>query len=78
MANKVEVRGRVEPLLRAQVRKILEAQGMTVSEAIQLLMLEIAKTHGMPVFVKNPQVPDEPANDTVANGDMEFTIKERR
>lgn len=48
------VRARIDTATKEQASEALEAMGLTISDAIRLLMLRIAEEHRLPFAIKVP------------------------
>lgn len=53
MANTV-VRARITPELKAEAEDVLHAMGLTISDAIRLLLTRITQDRGLPFELKVP------------------------
>ena len=54
MSNNTVVRARINSDVKTEAMKALEAMGLTVSEAIRLLLLRVAEEKQLPFAVKVP------------------------
>jgi len=55
------VRARIDTATKEQAAAALEAMGLSISDAIRLLMVRIASEHCLPFEVKVPNVPTRKA-----------------
>lgn len=54
MSNDTVVRARINSDVKTEAMKALEAMGLTISEAIRLLLLRVAEEKQLPFTVKVP------------------------
>ena len=59
MAKSSSIHVRVEPKVKEKVEKILNALGMTSTEAINIYLRQIIINSGIPFEIKTPQFNDE-------------------
>ena len=52
--NETYVRARIDTITKERATNALEAMGLTVSDAIRMLMLRVAEEHKLPFEVKVP------------------------
>ena len=62
------VRARIDPGTKERATKALEKMGLSVSDAIRLLMLRIAEEHRMPFEIKVPNATTRKAIKELENG----------
>ena len=55
------VRARIDAATKERAAEALEAMGLSISDAIRLLMLRIADEHRLPFEVKVPNAPTQKA-----------------
>lgn len=56
MANTEVVRTRIESDLKANATAILEEMGVTVSQAIRMMLVQVVQTKELPFAVKAPKL----------------------
>ncbi|AKS24136.1 MAG: RelB antitoxin [Leptospirillum sp. Group II 'C75'] len=62
------VRARIDPGTKERATEALEKMGLSVSDAIRLLMLRIAEEHRMPFEIKVPNATTRKAIKELENG----------
>ena len=54
MSNNTVVRARINSDVKTEAMEVLEAMGLTISDAIRLLLLRVAEEKQLPFIVKVP------------------------
>jgi DNA-damage-inducible protein J len=54
MSNNTVVRARINSNVKTEAMEVLEAMGLTISDAIRLLLLRVAEEKQLPFIVKVP------------------------
>jgi DNA-damage-inducible protein J len=68
MAADAIVRARIDPSVKARAAAALEAMGLSISDAIRLLMLRVADEQRLPFDVKVPNDKSIQAMDELTSG----------
>lgn len=64
------VRARIDSETKTKAVEALTAMGLSVSDAIRLLMIEIANEHRLPFEIKAPSVSSQTALSEIADGQV--------
>lgn len=59
MAKTAVITTRIEPELKAEVEKILDDLGLTISEAVTIYCQQIVLQRGIPFLIRLPQSPTD-------------------
>ena len=62
------VRARIDQITKNKASQALQAMGLSVSDAIRLLMLRVAEEHKLPFEVKVPNATTKAAIDELESG----------
>jgi DNA-damage-inducible protein J len=62
------IRARIDTETKERARKVLDSMGLTVSDAIRLLMLRIADEKRLPFEIRTPNATTQVASDELASG----------
>lgn len=73
MANTEVVRTRIESDLKANATAILEEMGVTVSQAIRMMLVQVVQTKELPFAVKAPKL-NERARKVMEEQDRNPTV----
>jgi len=55
MTTEAVVRARIDPLVKKQATAVLQDMGLTVSDAIRLLLIRVADDRRLPFTIKAPK-----------------------
>jgi DNA-damage-inducible protein J len=64
------VRARIDPALKKEVTAVLSGMGLSVSDAIRMMLVRVAAEHALPFEVKVPNRETEAAIRAAEKGDV--------
>ncbi len=73
MSNNTVVRARINSDVKTEAMEVLEAMGLTISDAIRLLLLRVAEEKQLPFIVKVPNAATAKALKRVFDGVQKLT-----
>lgn len=68
LSNNTYVRARIDAVTKARASDALEAMGLSISDAIRLLMLRVADEHRLPFDIKVPNKKTQKAIEELETG----------
>lgn len=70
------VRSRIDPALKAQAQGVLNAMGLSMSDALRLFLHQVVAEKRLPFEVKVPRIETMDALEASENGDVEAVTLE--